>query len=70
MVQYETKYGEEVWILGDQPILGKWNTDFNLGKGGIRMKWYEGHIWKVELDYQHIFRAEFKFVIKKKLNNL
>lgn len=28
------------------------------------MKWYEGHNWKVELDYKSVGRVEFKFVVK------
>lgn len=27
MVNYQTNYGEDIWILGDKPYFGNWNPD-------------------------------------------
>ena len=42
-IKYETNQGENIYILGSDPIFGNWkDAKFRLG-------WYEGHIWKKDL---------------------
>jgi hypothetical protein len=60
VINYVTSYGEEVGVIGSIPLLGNWDEN-----KAIKLKWYNGHIWKggiyVSSDYFRDF--EFKFVI-------
>ena len=60
VVNYVTSFGEEVGVIGSIPILGCWEEN-----KAIKLKWYNGHIWKggiyASVDYFRDF--EFKFVI-------
>ena len=39
-IKYETNQGENIYILGSDPLFGNWkDAKFRLG-------WHEGHIWK------------------------
>lgn len=59
-IKYDTKYGEEVGILGSIPKLGNWNQNkiFNLN-------WNNGNIWTgdISLGTDSLLDFEFKFVI-------
>ncbi len=60
VVNYVTSFGEEVGVIGSIPILGCWDEN-----KAIKLKWYNGHIWKggiyTSVDFFKDF--EFKFVI-------
>lgn len=59
-------------MVGSTDYLGNWKADDNEGKGGMQMKWTEGHNWIAEIPYSKINGAgtdpsqklEFKFVVK------
>jgi len=61
-----------LWLVGSPDFLGKWKAEENGGKGGMQMKWTEGHYWIAEIPYSKINgpgtdaseRFEFKFVVK------
>lgn len=70
-VKYETNYGEEIWIIGSDPVFGNWNPAHADGKSGIKAIWSEGHVWYAELDYEMLRglgRVEFKFIVKQTHN--
>lgn len=60
-MNYETQFGEELFITGSTFDLGNWNPDT-----GIKLEWSEGHKWFARLQFKafgdKVF--EFKFVIK------
>ena len=62
-VNYNSKFGEEVAILGSLPKLGLWELS-----GALPLKWNEGNIWTGEIniedeDWQNF---EFKFIVVEK----
>ena len=59
-------------MLGSIPLLSDWDPGRDQGRGGYRMKWSEGHVWRAELDYEKMRaagRVEFKFVVKSSHDN-
>ena len=60
-MHYETKFGQEIIMVGSVPELSNWNAL----KGGVRLTWTEGHIWRVKFKRSQLPQAfEFKFVIR------
>ena len=62
-VNYNSRFGEEVAILGSLAKLGFWELS-----GALPLKWNEGNIWTGEInledeDYQNF---EFKFIVVEK----
>ena len=59
-VNYNSKFGEEVAILGSLAKLGLWELN-----GALPLKWNEGNIWTGEINVEdedwHNF--EFKFIV-------
>ena len=59
VVQYPTKFGEELYVIGSCPELGDWD----LGKK-VHMGWFEGNHWKVKVAIPKERQAiEYKFVV-------
>jgi hypothetical protein len=57
-IKYETKYGQNLYILGSVPELGNWK------KTVAKMKWTTGHVWRLEIKFSGDTRHfEYKFVI-------
>ena len=58
-IKYDTKYGEEVGILGSNNELGNWNIN-NI----FHLRWNNGNIWigNININEPYI-NFEFKFVI-------
>ena len=71
-INYETSFGQELWLIGSAPFTGNWDPHQSGGQGGLQASWTEGHNWIAELPYQKIAqdlerdggRFEFKFVVK------
>jgi hypothetical protein len=58
-IKYDTRFGEEVGILGSIPILGNWKQN-----DIFYLKWNNGNIWTGEILIEKIpMDFEFKFVI-------
>ena len=53
-VRYETSYGEDLWILGSPEFLSSWDPNKNGGKGGMQMKWTDGHLWIAEIPFSKV----------------
>ncbi|GAB4857338.1 hypothetical protein Ancab_015246 [Ancistrocladus abbreviatus] len=59
-LQKECRFGEQFFIVGNDPILGLWNP-----LGAIPMDWSDGHVWTTELDIPVGKSLQFKFILKK-----
>ena len=59
-IKYDTKFGEEIGILGSNQSLGKWDVNRSL-----LLRWNDGNIWKGVI-FNENEDFEFKFVV---LNN-
>ena len=58
-IKYDTKYGEEIGILGSNNIFGNWNIN-NI----FFLKWNDGNIWNGIINInQPYINFEFKFVV-------
>lgn len=58
-IRYDSKYGDNIGILGSIEQLGNWSQDKIL-----YLKWNNGNIWKGEIDINNlnINKFEFKFI--------
>ena len=56
-IQYETHQGENIYILGSDPLFGNWkDAKFRLG-------WTENHIWKKDITLEKSNKLiKYKFV--------
>lgn len=45
-VQYECKYGQEVYLVGSCAALGAWDTT-----QAVKLTWNEGHTWKTAVGF-------------------
>ena len=56
-IQYETHQGENIYILGSDPLFGNWkDAKFRLG-------WHENHIWKKDITLEKSNKLiKYKFV--------
>ena len=59
-INYDTKMGEEIGLIGSIKELGCWNKDKLL-----RMHWTDGNIWETTIDFSfvEINSFEYKFVL-------
>ena len=59
-INYDTKMGEEIGLIGSIKELGCWNKDKLL-----RMHWTDGNIWETTIDFSfvEIDSFEYKFVL-------
>ena len=58
-IKYDTKYGEEIGILGSNNTLGNWNIN-NI----FFLKWNEGNIWNGIININQPYtNFEFKFIV-------
>ena len=58
-VKYETKEGENVYILGDSDSFGNWKTN------KFKLNWTTGHIWRAvaKINSTQIENIKYKFVV-------
>ena len=62
-IKYETKFGQNVFLMGSTPELGSWKNPV------AKLKWTEGHVWKLAITFPpNINWFEYKFVIEEKGN--
>ena len=59
-IQYNTKIGEDIGLLGSIKELGQWAQ-----KNALRMYWNKGNIWKTTIDisFTEINSFEYKFAL-------
>ena len=55
-INYNTKIGEEIGLIGSIKELGCWNKDKLL-----RMHWADGNIWKTTIDFSFIENDSFEY---------
>ena len=53
-VKYETSFGQDLWLLGSPDFLSSWDPNKNGGRGGMQMKWTDGHLWVAEIPYSKV----------------
>eukprot|EP00919_Chromeraceae_sp_WS-2016_P005009 GHVR01011877.1.p1 GENE.GHVR01011877.1~~GHVR01011877.1.p1 ORF type:complete len:184 (+),score=38.00 GHVR01011877.1:36-587(+) len=64
-IKFETKFGEDMCILGNSPTLGCWQPD-----KAAHLVWTDGHLWTVTVDVPKDFETlEYKFVLYIKSSN-
>jgi Starch binding domain len=44
VLQKECVFGERFYLVGDDPLFGRWNPS-----NGIPLDWSDGHIWSAQL---------------------
>ena len=60
-VPYETKFGQDLYIVGAGKALGNWNPE-----KAIKLEWTAGHIWKAYFSEEEAKTiSEFKFIMKQ-----
>jgi hypothetical protein len=62
---YETRYGEEIHVVGNVKKLGQWRP-----RGAVEMRWTDGHIWVTTIEVEFPPPAsgkplEYKYVLMK-----
>ena len=59
-IKYDTKFGEDLAVIGSIKELGNWKID-----RALKMGWNENNIWKgtLYLDRKNIFEFEYKFIV-------
>lgn len=60
-VQYNTRFGQNLCIVGSHPSLGSWSIS-----KAIPLHWTDGGIWKCEVTFNSELgkRVEYKYIIK------
>ena len=59
----ETKYGQNVYVMGGIPELGNWKNKV------AKMKWTANHVWKININLpSEIEYFEYKFVVSENEN--
>lgn len=59
---YETVPGQDLFIIGEDPKLGSWNTE----KLKLPLKWSENHVWTGEVAVKKLPKSSaFKFIVKQ-----
>lgn len=59
---YETVPGQDLFIIGESPKFGKWDTS----KLGLPLKWTKGHIWTGVFSLKSLPKnSVFKFICKE-----
>ncbi|XP_044473620.1 uncharacterized protein LOC123207446 [Mangifera indica] len=59
-LQKECKFGEQFFIVGDDPMFGLWDPE-----SAIPLDWSDEHVWSVELDVPVGKSICFKFILKE-----
>ena len=60
-INYQTKFGQHVSMVGSVPELGSWDAE----RRAIKMNWTKDHIWRVRFQRNTLPPVfEFKFLIK------
>ncbi|KAJ1610992.1 starch binding domain containing protein [Cryptosporidium canis] len=60
-VKFETKFGQELRVVGNIPELGNWNVD-----NGVTMRWTEGSFWTASISIipkTKLDNIEYKYVL-------
>ena len=59
-MNYKTKFGEEIGILGNIDYLGNWNTN-----KVFKLKWTNGNLWvgSITINEDNLIDFEFKFIL-------
>ena len=59
-MNYKTKFGEEIGILGNIDYLGNWNTN-----KVFKLKWTNGNLWvgSIYINEDNLIDFEFKFIL-------
>jgi len=57
-IQKDTKLGEVVYLVGDNPLMGNWELE-----QGIRMRWEEGNFWKARIRSSYLKNLEYKYCV-------
>ena len=59
-INYKTKFGEEIGILGNIDYLGNWNTN-----KVFKLKWTNGNLWvgSISINEDNLIDFEFKFIL-------
>ena len=59
-IKYDTKFGEDLAVIGSIKELGNWQID-----RALKMGWNDNNIWKgtLYLDRKNIFEFEYKFIV-------
>ena len=59
-IKYDTKFGEDLAVIGSIKKLGNWQID-----RALKMGWNDNNIWKgtLYLDRKNIFEFEYKFIV-------
>eukprot|EP00743_Colponemidia_sp_Colp-15_P006072 GILK01006526.1.p1 GENE.GILK01006526.1~~GILK01006526.1.p1 ORF type:complete len:407 (-),score=39.55 GILK01006526.1:48-1220(-) len=57
-IKYETKFGENVKLVGSSPLLGSWDP-----KSALTLRWTEGHKWVTSIEVDDSESFEYKFVV-------
>ena len=55
-MNYNTKPGEDLGVIGSMPELGNWDQN-----RALRMSWNDGNIWKASINYNFEREKEFEF---------
>lgn len=66
-VKYETKFGQELKVVGNIAELGNWNVN-----DGLIMKWTEGSFWTASIKIvpnSKIENIEYKYVLTSNSSN-
>ncbi|KAL2470917.1 CBM20 domain-containing protein [Abeliophyllum distichum] len=62
-LQKECRFGQQILIVGDDPIFGFWDL-FDT----VPLHWSDGHVWNVELDIPSDTLLKYKFILKGDTN--
>ena len=59
-IKYDTKFGEDLAVIGSIKELGNWQID-----RALKIGWNDNNIWKgtLYLDRKNIFEFEYKFIV-------
>ncbi|KAL2492234.1 Carbohydrate-binding-like fold [Abeliophyllum distichum] len=58
-LQKECRFGQQILIVGDNPIFGFWDPS-----DAVPLHWSDGHVWNVELDIPSDTLLKYKFILE------
>lgn len=62
-IKYETKFGQNVYLMGSTSEIGSWKNKV------AKLKWTEGHVWRIDINFPSNVRVfEYKFAIENNGN--
>ncbi|KAF8064654.1 DED1 [Scenedesmus sp. PABB004] len=59
-VRASAAWGERVWLVGDAPALGSWDTS-----RALRLRWSEGDVWRATAEFQAGAALRYKAVLQR-----